>query len=85
MNHTKTIKAIAERSQVEAPTCEQVVKAYEKYGEQNITRTSRKHMAAIVEWISSETTIEPTTCEVVMNELFDLFAEETKKKIPFMK
>lgn len=65
--------------------CEKIVKAYEKYGEYNITRVSRKHLPAIAEWISAETGIATDTCTLVMNELFDLLSEESKKKIPFVK
>jgi predicted ATPase len=85
MNHTKTIQAVAQRSLVAKDTCEQVLGAYEKYSEKNMSRSSRKHMIEITAAISETTGVEPEICETVMSHFFDLLSEEVKKKIPFVK
>ncbi|MGL4695485.1 hypothetical protein [Enterococcus larvae] len=85
MNHTEVIQTIAERSSIDVLTCEQIIKGYEKYCESNITRTSRKHMKTIIGHISNETLIDSLTCQVVMENFFDLMKAQIKSKIPFMK
>ncbi|WP_086350561.1 hypothetical protein [Candidatus Enterococcus clewellii] len=85
MNHTEVIQTIAERSNTDFLTCQTIMKGYEKYCENNVTRTSRKHLKAIIGHISNETLIDSLTCQTVMENFFDLMKAQIKSKIPFMK
>lgn len=85
MNHTEVVQAIAERSNSDFLTCQQIIKGYEKYCEGNITRTSRKHMKAIIGHLSNETLIDSLTCQAVMENFFDLMKEQIKSKMPFIR
>lgn len=85
MTHTEVIQTIAKRSNSDFLTCQKIIKGYEKYCESNITRTSRKHMKAIIGHISNETLIDSLTCQAVMENFFDLLNTQIKSKIPFMK
>ena len=85
MNHTETMKAIVLATSVEESTCEEIVKAYEKYCENNITRTTSKYMEDIVDYISKATDVSEVETRNVMNALFEIVNDGLRNKIPFMK
>ncbi|MGL4695482.1 hypothetical protein [Enterococcus larvae] len=85
MNHTEVIQIIAERSHTNILTCDKIIKSYEKYCEGNLTRSSEKHLAAIVDYISSETLIDEHVCVTVMGHYFQLIKGEIKMKLPFIR
>ncbi|MGL9729143.1 hypothetical protein [Enterococcus sp. DIV0756] len=80
MNSTQTIKTVAGETNESIQTVESILNSYENYCNKNITRYSRKHMAAIVEFISNETLLSQETCSKVMNQFFDLVKSEIKGK-----
>lgn len=84
MNHKEVIQTISERSSKSEAICEMVIRSYEKYCERNLTQTSKKHMKAIVEYISNEELIDYLICQAVMESYFDLLEEQIKKKLSFM-
>lgn len=83
MSHAKTIKVISEGSNAEILTCEQVIDSYENYCKSHIFKFSRKHMDAIVSYISADTLIEEEVCCNVMNQLFQVLTEAARNKNPF--
>ncbi|WP_086350564.1 hypothetical protein [Candidatus Enterococcus clewellii] len=85
MNNTEVMQSLAERSHVNQSACQTIVKSYEEYCEKNITRFSRKYLKAIIDYISRETAVEPSICQRVMENYFDLVGEQMKGKIPFVR
>ena len=80
MNNTQTIKTLAGQTNEAIQTVETILSSYENYCTKNITRYSRKHLAAIVESISNETSLPSETCSKVMTHFFDLVKNEIKGK-----
>ncbi|MGG5371533.1 hypothetical protein [Enterococcus sp. AZ196] len=80
MNNTQTIKTLANQTNESFPTVEAILKSYENYCNENITRYSRKHLAAIVESITNEISLPEETCSKVMVHFFDLIKSEIKGK-----
>lgn len=80
MNYTQTIKTLAGQTNEAIQTVETILSSYESYCTKNITRYSRKHLAAIVESISNETSLPSETCSKVIIHFFDLVKNEIKGK-----
>lgn len=80
MNNTQTIKAVAGQTNESIQTVESILSSYENYCNKNITRYSRKHLTAIVEFITNETQLPEATCSKVMLQFFDLVKNEIKGK-----
>ena len=80
MNNTQTIKTLAGQTNESIQTVESILNSYENYCTKNITRYSRKHLAAIVDFIANETSVPSETCSKVMTHFFDLVKNEVKGK-----
>ena len=80
MNNTETIEALALKTNESTMTIENILKSYEHYCTENITRYSRKHLVAIVDFIAAETHLPEETCTNVMTPFFDLVKGEIKHK-----
>lgn len=80
MNNAQTIKTLAGQTNESIQTVESILKSYENYCDKNITRYSRKHLVAIVEFIADETLLSEETCLKVMTQFFDLIKKEVKGK-----
>lgn len=80
MNNTQTIKTLAGQTNESIQTVESILSSYENYCTRNITRYSRKHLTAIVDFIANETSLPSETCSKVMTHFFDLVKNEIKGK-----
>ncbi|MGM0339970.1 hypothetical protein [Candidatus Enterococcus murrayae] len=79
MNNTQTIKTLAAQTNEAIQTVEAILESYENYCNRNITRYSRKHLAAITEFIAAETALPEETCSKVMIHFFDLVKNKNLK------
>lgn len=80
MNNTQTIKTLAGQTNESIQTVESILQSYENYCDKNITRYSKKHLAAITDFIANETRLPEETCTKVMTQFFVLVKSEIKGK-----
>ncbi|MGG5317451.1 hypothetical protein [Enterococcus sp. AZ072] len=82
MNHQKTIEELSYRSGESLETCEAVMKGYELYAENHLKKARRNNLEEVAQAIAENTGLETRTCENILTQFFDLFAERIQS-IPF--
>jgi hypothetical protein len=80
MNNTEMMETLAIQTNEDAMTIESILKSYEHYCNENITRYSSKHLTAIIDFIAAETHLPEETCSKVMTQFFDTVKKQIKHK-----
>lgn len=85
MKHTDVILEISKQTKVSMEECNSIITTFEKYVEDNVFKSSKKHYDDISVSISKTTGIDGVTCKLVLNALHDTFNQGLKDKLTFKK
>ena len=82
MNKTDVIRAVSEKTGIDAGTCEKVIKAFEeKADDVLVAKFTGTNLAGLVASISGTTRISPENCEKVLTSLREVVGGGIMDKI----